>query len=278
MWNLSSLRVRADETAAPARIGTSGHLFALADTARSSKRWRRSGEIPDRLLTTGSDRGQLANTANRQTTAFAHKRTSASAAPDDRFRPPGDRRLASAWATKRSSRSDPAAPHGASGFATQQSSVGPAWVARVAPRAVRPAPTCWRLRSRDARSHAESALTAVSGLWAVASDAIRRSGRDLVPRLLAPSSRPASKHSGVLDRRLCFARLRDGCGVAAVAGRADMSLSTLARSSETGTSATTSSVRTADPGVSSERVSGPRCPQTCSSPDSGSPKRRQHWA
>jgi hypothetical protein len=73
LWNLSSLRVRADETAAPARIGTSGHLFALADTARSSKRWRRSGEIPDRLLTTGSDRGQLANTANRQTTAFAQK-------------------------------------------------------------------------------------------------------------------------------------------------------------------------------------------------------------
>jgi hypothetical protein len=54
------------------------------------------GEIPDRLLTTGSDRRQLANTANRQTTAFAHKRASASAAPDDRFRAPGDRRLASA--------------------------------------------------------------------------------------------------------------------------------------------------------------------------------------
>ena len=50
---------------------TSGHLFALASMARSSKRWRRSSGITDRLLTTGSDRRQLANTANRQTTAFA---------------------------------------------------------------------------------------------------------------------------------------------------------------------------------------------------------------
>ena len=37
--------------------------FALADSARSRKRWRRSGKIPDRLLTIGSDRTQLANTA-----------------------------------------------------------------------------------------------------------------------------------------------------------------------------------------------------------------------
>ena len=33
----------------------------------------------------------------------AHKRASASAAPDDRFRAPGNPRLVSAWATKRSS-------------------------------------------------------------------------------------------------------------------------------------------------------------------------------
>jgi hypothetical protein len=55
---------------------TSGHLFALASMARSSKRWRRSGEIPDRLLTTGSDRRELAITANRQTTAFAQTEAS----------------------------------------------------------------------------------------------------------------------------------------------------------------------------------------------------------
>jgi len=40
----------------------------------------------------------------RRAMAFAHERASASAAPDDRFRAPGDRRLASAWATFRSSR------------------------------------------------------------------------------------------------------------------------------------------------------------------------------
>src|SRR5450755_811020 len=36
------------------------------------------GRDPDRLLTTGSDRRQLANTANRQTTAFAPEAISAS--------------------------------------------------------------------------------------------------------------------------------------------------------------------------------------------------------
>ncbi len=36
-----------------------------------------------------------------RTIAFAHKRASASAAPDDRFRAPGDPRLASAWAASR---------------------------------------------------------------------------------------------------------------------------------------------------------------------------------
>jgi hypothetical protein len=45
--------------------------------ARSSKRWRRSSEITDRLLTTGSDRRQLANTANRQTTAQFRQSTAA---------------------------------------------------------------------------------------------------------------------------------------------------------------------------------------------------------
>jgi len=55
---------------------------------RSSKRWQRSGEIPDRLLTTGSDRGQLANTANRQMTAFAQQQASDAPAPDYRFARP----------------------------------------------------------------------------------------------------------------------------------------------------------------------------------------------
>ena len=59
-----------------ARIARVDTLFALASMARSSKRWRRSSEIPDRLLTTGSDRRQLANTANRQTTAFAQEEAS----------------------------------------------------------------------------------------------------------------------------------------------------------------------------------------------------------
>ena len=52
---------------------TSGHLRVLAGSGRSSKRWRKSGEIPDRLLTIASDRPQLANAANGQTTAFAQK-------------------------------------------------------------------------------------------------------------------------------------------------------------------------------------------------------------
>ena len=60
--------------------------------------------------------------------------------------------------------SPPDTPLSAAGPRSQPPSGRPAWVSRVAPRAVRPAPTCWRLRSRDARSHAESALTAVSGL------------------------------------------------------------------------------------------------------------------
>jgi hypothetical protein len=47
-------------------------------------------------------RGHGRRRAHR-TSAFAHKRASASAAPDDRFRAPGDPRLASAWATTRSS-------------------------------------------------------------------------------------------------------------------------------------------------------------------------------
>ena len=39
-------------------------LVALADSARFSKRRRRSWKIYDRLLTIGSDRGQLASPAN----------------------------------------------------------------------------------------------------------------------------------------------------------------------------------------------------------------------
>ena len=43
-----------------------------------------------------------APTAESRAAPFAHERASASAASDDRFHAPGDRRLASAWATKRS--------------------------------------------------------------------------------------------------------------------------------------------------------------------------------
>ncbi len=48
-----------------------------------AERW--SSEIPDRLLTTGSDRRQLANTANRQTTAFAQIQACAAWARHDCF-------------------------------------------------------------------------------------------------------------------------------------------------------------------------------------------------
>ena len=48
---------------------------------------------------------RTAPTAESRAAPLAHKRASASAAPDDRFRAPGDPRLASAWATRRSLRS-----------------------------------------------------------------------------------------------------------------------------------------------------------------------------
>ena len=58
---------------------TSGHLFALADSARCSKRRRKSGEIRHRLLTIGSD----------QQAASKHRQW-----PDDRFHQERPRRLA----------------------------------------------------------------------------------------------------------------------------------------------------------------------------------------
>jgi hypothetical protein len=60
--------------------------LALADSARFSKRRRRWWKIYDRLLTIGSDRGQLASPANGWTTAFAQKEPSQQTPPDDRFR------------------------------------------------------------------------------------------------------------------------------------------------------------------------------------------------
>ena len=73
----SCWEISATCESAPARLPlrpdcTSGHLFVLADSARSSRRWRRSGEIPDRLLTTGSE----------PHAASKHRQS-----PDDRFRP-----------------------------------------------------------------------------------------------------------------------------------------------------------------------------------------------
>ena len=63
----------------------SGHPFAITDSARFTKRWRKSSEVPDRLLRIRSDHSQLANTANGQTTAFAQERASRPAMADAWF-------------------------------------------------------------------------------------------------------------------------------------------------------------------------------------------------
>ena len=79
------------------------------------------GEIPDRLLTTGSDRGQLANTANRQMTAFAQQQASDAPAPDYRFARPDVAELTIELATKRSDRAR-SAPRRTIAFAQSRAS------------------------------------------------------------------------------------------------------------------------------------------------------------
>jgi hypothetical protein len=133
-------------------------LVALADSVRFSKRRRRSWKIYDRLLTIGSDRGQLASPANGWTTAFAQQRSSD---PTRRDRPVATNAIVSspAWRTTlgdipiAAGQARRAAQRGLGARAAERRCIGRWGILHAGRRALLPARSASRLPSADDRFH-----------------------------------------------------------------------------------------------------------------------------